>query len=222
MAGTTSNRFETLGEILEQLGDIDPARVRATPPPGRATEKDLIRLLDHSGRLYELVDGVLVEKVTGFPESALACDLIHILGTFVEEHDLGFLAGPDGAMRLMPGLVRLPDISFISWKQLPSKERPTDAIADLAPVLAIEVLSEGNTRKEIQRKLREYFLSGVQIVWLVDPKTRTVRVCTAPDELHTLTERDAIDGGEVLPGLNLPIRKVFAGLPAVRKTRRKK
>src|SRR4029077_15787237 len=127
----------------------------------------VIRIQDRTNRSYELVEGVLVEKVMGVLESSLACDLIRLLGNHVDPHDLGFLTAPDGAVRLMPGLVRIPDISFISWDQLPKRERPTDPIADLAPALAVEVLSKGNTRREMDRKVREYFLCGVRLVWLV-------------------------------------------------------
>ena len=85
----------------------------------------------------------------------------------MDRNDLGFLTGSDGAVRLMPGLIRIPDISFIAWDQLPKRERPTDAIAGLAPALAVEVLSKGNTRKEMDRKVGEYFRCGVRLVWLV-------------------------------------------------------
>src|SRR5262249_19936119 len=85
--------FETVGEMLEQLGRIDPRRVRLRPPPGQATEKDVLNLLDRENRLYELVDGILVEKVMGLKESALAADLGGWVTPFVREHDLGIVAG---------------------------------------------------------------------------------------------------------------------------------
>src|SRR5205823_2478536 len=69
--------FETLADVLQQLGGIDPSRVRADVLPGTATEHDLVRLLDRSQRLYELVDGVLVEKAMGTRESFLAGWLIY-------------------------------------------------------------------------------------------------------------------------------------------------
>jgi Uma2 family endonuclease len=205
----------TLADLLEQLGDISPARIRATPAPGTATEQDLLDIHQRERRLYELVDGVLVEKALGFLESSLTCDLIMLLGVFLDDHKLGFLAGPDGAVRLSQRLVRIPDISFIAWKQLPSRERPRAAIADLAPALAVEVLSKENTEKEMARKVREYFLSGVQLVWLVDEKQRTVQVYTAPDQSVVLMEEETLDGGDVLPGLSLPLRQIFAGAPPV-------
>ena len=153
----------TMGELLKRLGGVSPDRVRLRPLPGTATEEDLLAIHAREDKLYELVDGVLVEKIMGTVESYLTCDLIYLLKAFLAGRDLGFLLGPDGAVRLMPGLIRIPDISFISWKQLPKRERPTDAIADLAPYLAIEVLSEGNTPEEMSRKVREYFLGGSRL-----------------------------------------------------------
>jgi Uma2 family endonuclease len=120
-------------------------------------------------------------------------------------------------MRLLPGLIRIPDIAFISWDQLPKRERPTDPIAGLAPYLAVEVLSKGNTKREMDRKVREYFLSGVRLVWLVTLASRTVQVYTALDQSKTLTENQVLDGGDVLPGLALPLRRIFAEVPAPKK-----
>jgi Uma2 family endonuclease len=217
MAGTpTASRFETMADLLKELGGIAPERVRLKPAPGKATERDVIAIHDRTDRLFELIDGVLVEKVMGFLESNLACHLIHLLESFLDEHDLGILAGPDGTLRLMPGLVRIPDISFVSWKRLPGRVLPSKPIPDLVPDLAVEVLSEGNTKGEMQRKLKDYFLTGVQLVWFVDPKTRTLQVHTAPDQCATLTEGQMLDGGAVLPGLALPISKVFAKMPPLR------
>ena len=205
-------RFDNIGELVTLLG-VAPHRIRADPPPGQATEKDVIAIHDHTDRLYELVDGVLVEKIMSFPDSALTCDLIKMLGNFLDQHPVGFLTGPDGAVRLMPGLVRIPDISFIAWDQLPKRQRPTDPIAGLAPALAVEVLSKGNTKREMDRKVREYFLCGVRCVWLVSLASRTVKVFNAPDQSVTLTEDQTLDGGEVLPGLALALRRVFAEVP---------
>jgi Uma2 family endonuclease len=208
----TSAAIETLADLLEQLGDIPPSRIRLQPPPGKATENDLLALHKRRGKLLcELVDGVLVDKAMGIKESLLAVLLIKLLGNFLDKHDLGILLGADGALRLTPGLVRIPDVSFISWDRLPGREIPDAPIPDLAPDLAVEVLSKGNTRKEMKRKVAEYFGAGVHLVWLVDPKNQIVDVYTAPDEVRRLVVRQTLDGGELLPGFTLPLRKLFAG-----------
>jgi Uma2 family endonuclease len=213
--GSTAPQFETIGDVLEQLGGIDGRRIRLHPAPGTATEEDVIAILHREKRKFELVDGVLVEKVMGFLESSLACRLIKLLGNYLDENPIGVLAGEAGAMRLMPGLVRIPDVSFVSWDRLPGRIIPTEPIPDLAPDLGIEVLSEGNTPREMERKRKEYFISNVQVLWFVDVEKRTVEVFTAPDRSLVVAEEETLDGGEVLPGFRLALRELFADVPAV-------
>jgi Uma2 family endonuclease len=62
----------------------------------------------------------------------------------------------------------------------------------------------------MKRKLKEYFLAGVRLVWFVDPKRRTVQVFTSPEKSVVLSENQILDGGSVLPGLEIPIRSLFA------------
>ncbi len=72
----------------------------------------------------------------------------------------------------------------------------------------------------MERKLREYFLAGVRLVWMIDPRPRTAAVYTGPDAPDsTLDETEALDGGEVLPGFRLPLAELFARLSAAKKTR---
>jgi Uma2 family endonuclease len=212
---------ETIAELLERLGNIPAHRVRLRPPPGQAGERDVLAFHDRENRLCELVEGTLVEKVMGFRESALASWIIRLLGRFLDANDLGELTAPDGTMRLMPGLVRIPDVAFVRREKLPGGQLPEEAIPDLVPDLAIEVLSEGNTPGEVQRKLKEYFLAGTAQVWLVDPRTRRVVVHTAPDVSRTLGGADTL-GGDVLPGLSLPVARVFERPPAAATRRRRK
>jgi Uma2 family endonuclease len=208
-----TNRWLTFADLLHDLGDVAPERVRMRPLPGQATEADLIRIQAHEKRHYELVDGVLVEKIMGAPQSCITSVLDRRVGTFVEDRDLGFVMLPDGPTRLLKGLVRMPDLSFVSWERMPSREYPATAIAGVVPNLAVEVLSEGNTPAEIQRKLKEYFLAGVELAWVVDPFKRTVAVHTAPDRVRRLAEEGMLDGGSVLPGFTLPVKDLFARLP---------
>jgi Uma2 family endonuclease len=212
----------TVADLLEKLGGVPPERVRMKPLPGTATEEDLIAIQDRENRNCELIDGVLVEKPLGYLESSLTLWIGGLLLGFLKEHDIGNLSGESGSTRLMPGLVRIPDISFISWDRLPNRMVPSEPILGLAPDLAVEVLSPSNTKREMDLKVREYFLAGVRLVWLVDPRKRTVRVYTAPDQSVRLTEGQTLDGGDVLPGLRLPLREVFARTPRARPRKRRK
>jgi Uma2 family endonuclease len=203
-------RTWNLSDLIEHVGDVPPKRIRLFPAPGTATEKDVIDLQDREDRLYELVDGILVEKTVGLRESCLAGFLIQWLGSFADLHDSGIVTAPDGMLRLAPGRVRIPDVAFISWKRLPQHQYPNEPIPELVPDLAVEVLSEGNTKAEMDQKLKEYFFAGVLLVWFVDPEKRTVTVYTAPDQSVQLGEDDTLDGGDVLPGFALPLARLFA------------
>jgi Uma2 family endonuclease len=200
----------TAADLARQFGPMPLDRFCFAPMPGTATEDDLLDFNERQGRLYELVDGVLVEKPMGLPESYLAAALIRILGVFATEHKLGAVTGADGMIRLAPGLVRIPDIAFISWDHFPNRQFPTDRIGAVAPDLAVEVLSASNTRQEMERKRQDYFAAGTRLVWEVDLETRTVTVYPVPHDPTVFREDQTLDGGAVLPGFSLPLRQLFA------------
>jgi len=208
----------TAVDLAARFGPIPLSRIRSIPPPGTAREEDVVEIHDREDRLCELVDGVLVEKAMGTYEAYLALLLGRLLGNFVEEHYLGIVLGADGMMRLAPGLVRIPDVSFISWDRLPGRKVPRAAMAELAPDLAVEVISRGNTAQEMDRKLADYFAAGVRLVWYVYPVPRQVKVYSAPDRQVAVGEQETLTGGEVLPGFRLSLRELFAepGLDAGR------
>jgi Uma2 family endonuclease len=203
----------TVSDLLHQLGNISPERVRLQPAPGTATEADVVAVHNREKHLCELVDGVLVEKTPGYYESYIAATLIRLLGNFVVAHDLGIVAGADGMMRLASGLVRIPDVSFVSWEKLPGRRLPRQAVPDLVPDLAVEVLSEGNTPREMARKLDEYFALGVRLVWLVNPMTESTEAYTSRHQSTVLDKSATLEGGVILPGFTLSLSALFPASP---------
>jgi Uma2 family endonuclease len=208
----------TVADLIRELG-VPAKRIRMFPPPGTATERDLIRINDRKEGLCELVEGTLVEKPVGYREGFLALRIGRILAEFVESLALGLVSGADSEHRLRRGLVRLPDVSFVSWDQLPNRKIPEESVPDLYPDLAVEIFSRSNTRREMARKRREYFRAGCRLVWIVYPKTETIEVYTTPTEFETSDIDDILSGGDVLPGLKLPVRKIFAPPPTSPKPR---
>ncbi len=198
------------GELLRRLGNIPARRVRLHPAPGTATEKDVISVLDRENRPCELVEGTLVEKPVGYDESEIALLIGTFLNNFVRPRKLGIVTGPDGTIRLFPGLVRIPDVAFASWDCFPNRKRLKTRVPQIAPDLVVEVLSKGNTKAEIEKKLGEYFDAGVRLIWIVDPRKQTVRVYTARDESALIKKGQSLDGGAVLPGFVLRLDELFA------------
>ncbi len=202
----------TAADLVERFGPIPLWRVRMVPAPGTATEQDVIDIHDRTDRLCELVDGVLVEKTMGIQESYLALLIGGIINEFLRASALGIALGADGMTKLAPGLIRIPDVSFVRWERFPGRVVPSIAFLVSGPDLAVEVLSPSNTAKEMDRKLKDYFASGVRLVWYVDPVKRTAEVFTAVGQSVVLGEGDTLDGGDVLPGFALPLARVFEEL----------
>jgi len=202
----------TAADLVDRFGPMPLWRIRFDPPPGTATEADALAIWEREKRLCELVDGTLVEKTVGYQEAYLAVLIATLLMNFVRERSLGIVLGADGMAKLAPGLLRIPDVSFIPWERHPDRKVPKLPYVPFAPSLAVEVLSPSNTAKEMSRKLDDYFQTGVRLVWYVDPAKRTVEVFTALDHSTVLGADATLEGGEVLPGFTVPVARLFEEL----------
>lgn len=201
---------ETLADVIDRIGNVPLDRVLWNPLPGTATEADALRLLDgEPKRLVELVDGILVEKPMGQREGFLAASLITFLMIHVRANRLGVVGAPDTALRFTSGKLWLPDVCFTAWENLPDRESHLQRVGKYAPDLAVEILSESNSKTEIQRKRREYFAAGTKLVWIVDPVAETFAVYTSVNKHTLLTRSDTLDGGDVLPDFRLPLEELF-------------
>jgi Uma2 family endonuclease len=149
-------------------------------------------------------------KAMGFFEDRVSGVLLYFLESYLEEHDFGFCVGAQALMRIVPGRVRLPDVSFISWDKVSNYRVPTEPIADLTPDLAVEVLSKGNTCREMKGKREEHFRGGARLVWEINPKKQSARVYTSPNQSQQIGPDDVLDGGDVLPGFVPPLKRLFA------------
>ncbi len=201
--------YRTAAEWWESLGQVPLQRIVFNPLPGTATELDVIRLDDHEDRLCELIDGTLVEKAMGYLESLIAMRIGYLLSAFVAPRHLGLVSGEAGMMKILSRRIRIPDVAFVSSERLPGGAVPTKPVPQLVPDLAVEVISDSNTRKEMANKLREYFAAGTRLVWYVDPSSRTIEVYTSPESHVHLGMDDALSGGEVLPGFEARVADVF-------------
>jgi Uma2 family endonuclease len=213
-ATTHRHRYRTLADVQDRVGHVPLERILLTPPPGTATEQDLLDGSITGDRGVELVDGILLEKAMGFREDYIGTWLIQLIGSYVLEHNLGAVGGAQGSIRFRVGLVRMPDVSFIRWDSVDDPdeiEEPDGAFLEYPPDLAVEVLSPGNTPKEMAIKLDEYAKAGVKLVWYVDPERKEVDVYPKgkTKAKKTVGVNGILDGGAVLPGFTLPVAKIF-------------
>ena len=207
-------KYDTFADVLERVGHVPADRVLVQPVPGTATETDVLDRAIVGEWPTELIDGILVRKACGLRKGVLSARIAFLLGLVVYEQNLGEMAGPRGPIRLRPGLIRAPDLSFIRWDSVDDPEEianPAGAFLEYPPDLAVEVLSPSNTRREMEIKLEEYAKAGVKLVWYVDPERKEVDVYPkgSPKRKKTVGVGGTLDGGDLLPGFTLAVAKIF-------------
>jgi Uma2 family endonuclease len=119
--------------------------------------------------------------------------------TYSSEQGFVLQRGPDALLA--------PDVAFVSAERV---HFGTGGFLELVPDLAVEVQSTSETQRRVAKKTRAYLDSGVRLIWLVDPRRRTVRVVTLNDPERLLREGDELDGGDVLPGSRVAVAEVFS------------
>ncbi len=158
----------------------------------------------------ELVEGMIIEMPPSRPiNTIIAGRILAFVFNFVEANDLGYVSGADGGYTLSPANVRIPDVAFISKSRLP--EIPDEFQG--APDLVFEVISPSESARKVNDKTQLYLSSGARMVVNVYPESRVIEVWQSTGDggmqVHTLTIDDVFDGGDVLPGFKLPVKKIF-------------
>lgn len=173
---------------------------------------DELLMMPKDGFHYELVRGELKRmSPTGEEHGGVTMELAAPLHAYVKLNKLGRVYAAETGFKLEsdPDTVRAPDIAFVRAERIQATGR-VQGYGEGAPDLAVEVLSPGNTKREIAEKVEEYFAAGAHLVWIVNPKSKTVTVYRSLTEIATLTEKDTLDGGEVVPGFQIPVAEIFA------------
>ncbi len=191
--------------IPPELSVLEHATTSATPslePPGDV--------------LYEVVNGQVLElPPMGAYESDIANFLAQVLVAHTRKRCLGrafveLLFRIDVARDLR----RRPDVAFVAATRWPYGKRvPKGEAWDMIPNLAVEVVSKSNTADEILAKLGDYFRTGTELVWVIYPSARQVYVYTSTTDVRILAEPANLDGGNVIPGFNLSLNRLFEDEP---------
>jgi Uma2 family endonuclease len=165
-------------------------------------------------KLYEIVNGEMEKKpMAGARHGGVNMRLAVPLGAFIYARQLGGIYSPDTTFTIGAN-DRMPDISFVAAARIPPAGEP-EGKWDIAPDLAIEIVSPNDEIEAATAKIREYFAAGVRQVWQVSTKFRTVTIYHAPTQVTILTEDDILTCEELLPGFALPLRDIFVlSLPA--------
>jgi Uma2 family endonuclease len=159
----------------------------------------------------ELVRGEVVEmSPAGFDHGAIALAVGSILREFVRRRALGTVTAAETGFILSrdPDTVRAPDAAFVARERVVRQGRP-EGFFEGAPDLAVEVVSPHDRDLEVEEKILDYLRAGTRMVWVIRPRSKTVTVYSSFSDIRVFLIHETLDGGDVLPGLEVPVRELF-------------
>lgn len=178
--------------------------------------EEFIRLYDEAP--FELVNG---ERILLVPPVAIHIMIIKRLmalflayetrsgaGQFFSESTFVLLDSPDWVKGS-----RVPDIAFYSaerWADYTSTvQHWLEIPLMLVPDFCIEVVLKGKYM-DVEDKVAEYLRNRVRMVWIINPRAKSVAIYMAGSEQITrLTIGHTLTGGDVLPDFSIPVNDIF-------------
>jgi Uma2 family endonuclease len=168
--------------------------------------------LPENGNRYELVRGELVKMPPAAAEHGIVTGTLYLmLGGYIRTNGLGVTTIAESGYILSrnPDTLRAPDIAFVSKVRIGSEGVP-QGFWEIAPDLAVEIVSPSERPGEVQSKVDDYLSAGTRMVWIVHPGTRSLTVYRAPDQARVLTVNDTLSGEDVVPGFTCEVKAIFS------------
>lgn len=165
----------------------------------------------------ELVRGrLVVREPAGYQHGSITARVLVRIAAFLErDHDSRAASHPLGEvlaaktgfrLRRQPDTVRAPDVAFVAWDRIPTASA---GFAELAPDLAVEVLSPSDRPGAVLAKVADWLTAGTALVWVIDPARRLARVYRADGSEAIVPESAALEGDATLPGFTMPLASLF-------------
>lgn len=181
----------------------------AVAAPVVYTARDLERLSDQ-GYHYELVKGKLRPmSPCGGPHGSATSRISFYVSGLVYGYNLGETFAAETGFFVEQDLdtVLAPDFAFVAHKRLP--DPLPEGFVQAIPDFAVETRSPNDTRREVAEKVDEWLTAGVRLVWVIEPKKRTITTHCLGRDARTFTAGETVDGEDVLPGLAVPLDHIF-------------
>ncbi len=157
---------------------------------------------------FEIVGGKVEKKtMAGARQGRIGMEIGSEIRNFAKANKLGTVYGADTSFQLVDN-TRQPDVGYVSFARFPETGEPLGKW-EIAPDLAVEVISPTNSYAEIFGKIDEYFEAGTKEVWVVEPERKVLTVYHSPMKSTILGIDDELVGTEVLPNFRLKLSEIF-------------
>jgi Uma2 family endonuclease len=167
-----------------------------------------------TAELEILADEDLLEDMPTFEHGIICTNLSSEIRSFIKGKNLGRVVDSTPEYRFLEKTDKKkksgkqPDVSFVREEKLPARFR---SYPDVAPDLAVEVVSPTDRPYEIEATIKQYQEAGVSLIWIVHPYSRSIDVYTIENgfKAQTFTEDEEINGASVIPGFKLKLSEIF-------------
>jgi len=199
---------QTIEIEISQNGQPTKEIVSLFPKQGEWTEDDYFRLPE-TNRIIELSEGRLI--ITPSPtekHQRISLNLLLQIANYVKTHKLGEVRHSPLDVRLYRGVIREPDIVFMSNEH---RDRITEKYWGV-PDLIVEILSESTEKEDRVTKFFEYLKAGVCEYWIVDPFRQTIEVFVLENETYVTFGKWGIGEtakSKLLDGLEVNVKEVI-------------
>lgn len=161
--------------------------------------------------LRELVRGKVVKLVAGGGfHGMVSTNVTRLLATWAKRSRRGRVLSNEAGVitERTPGTVRGADCIYISFGRLP-RGKLTDEFLEVPPELVVEVAGKGQSWGRLQDKAGEYLRMGVDRVWVLDPKARTLHVFSSDAPPRQYKRNEMVEDENVLPGFTCRVNEFF-------------
>ena len=162
----------------------------------------------YANKPYELIRGRAVRIPFKNPLGVLILSCVtRELGSYIEQHDLGQLMLNVG-FALTPRTLYGVDLAYISNANLQRATQEKDYVP-FAPDLMVKVVSDRERAQEVQDRVTTFLDGGSAYVWLIYARSGQVIIYDKQQVARTFSLRETLNGGDVLPGFEVPVSKLF-------------
>ena len=172
---------------------------------------DELLIMPDDGFCYELIKGELIRMPPpGHIHGRVTMRIAGPLYQYVLSNKLGIVYAAETGFLIHqnPDTVRAPDAAFVERQRVDSAGE-VEGYWVGAPDLAVEVVSPSDSVGYVEDKVEQWIEAGSRLVWVISPKLRTVTVYRSLADITILTEKDTLDGNDVVPGFQMSVSDIF-------------
>ncbi len=197
---------------LKKSGMDYPVTIK-TKSIGGMTEEEFFKFCQENDTLKmerNAYGEIIIMAPTGSETGGQNMSISGELYLWTKEEKLGYSFDSNTGFTLPNGAIRSADSSYITkqrWENIPKNDRK--GFAHICPDFVIELLSDSDSAKVLQDKMKEWMDNGCALAWMINPDKRETWVYRKNGEVEVKLFNRTLSGEDILPGFSLNLESIF-------------